>query len=114
MYSDLLLLLQREYIMSNKGLVYYNKVLAGTIEYRDKEYIFTYESSYFSNQSMPSIAISLSKKKQNTGLLFCFPFFMDYWLKEMKKHCSVQHLKLMKMIISPVFLRLQQVTLLVQ
>ncbi|NLD94780.1 MAG: phosphatidylinositol kinase [Fibrobacter sp.] len=61
--------------MSNKGLVYYNKVLAGTIEYRDKEYIFTYDLSYFSNQSMPSIAISLPKKKAEYRSPVLFPFF---------------------------------------
>jgi len=42
--------------MGKKGLVYYNDVLAGTIEYRENEYVFTYDNSYFSNQSMPSIS----------------------------------------------------------
>lgn len=61
--------------MNRKGFVYFNDVLAGTIEYRENEYIFTYDTSYFSNPSMPSIAISLPKKKIEYRSSILFPFF---------------------------------------
>lgn len=80
--------------MSKKGLVYYNNVLAGTIEYRENEYVFTYDNSYFSNQSMPSIALSLPKKKIEYRSSVLFPFFYGLLAEGNEKSLQCSLLKI--------------------
>jgi HipA-like protein len=80
--------------MSNKGLVYYNDVLAGTIEYRENEYVFTYDTSYLSNQSLPSIAISLPKKRSEYRSLVLFPFFYGLLAEGSEKALQCSALKI--------------------
>jgi len=61
--------------MSKKGLVYYNSILAGKLEYLDNEFIVRYDPEYFSDRSLPPISLSLPKSKIEYRSSVLFPFF---------------------------------------
>jgi HipA-like protein len=56
-------------------LVFYNDILAGTLEYCDNEYMFKYDLEYFNDKSLPAIALSLPKSKIEYRSSVLFPFF---------------------------------------
>lgn len=61
--------------MNKKGLVYYNDVLAGTLEYRDNEFFFRYDTAYLNDRSLPPVSLSLPKSKAEYRSPVLFPFF---------------------------------------
>ena len=61
--------------MQNKGLVYYNDVLAGEITRTATEYIFSYNPDYLNNSDLPSLSISLPKRAEEFRSEYLFPFF---------------------------------------
>ena len=61
--------------MNKKGLIYYNDIFAGTLEYRDNEYVFNYDMAYSNDRSLPPISLSLPKSKIEYRSSMLFPFF---------------------------------------
>jgi serine/threonine-protein kinase HipA len=57
------------------GLVYFNDDFAGRLEYREGEYIFTYDQAYLHNTSLPPIALSFPKTGRVYRSPVLFPFF---------------------------------------
>lgn len=80
--------------MSKRGLVYFNNVLAGTLEYRHPEYVFTYDDSYLNNPSLPSIALSLPKNKTVYHSPVLFPFFYGLLAEGYEKRLQCTALKI--------------------
>ena len=61
-----------------RGHVYYNEILAGTIsEEEGGMYIFKYEDSYYTNSTLPSISVTISKANQIHKCKGLFPFFYN-------------------------------------
>ncbi len=62
--------------MSRKANVYLNGVMAGTIEkFSQIEYVFTYETEYYSDPSSPAISLTLPKTQQVYESTSLFSFF---------------------------------------
>jgi HipA-like protein len=61
--------------MNKKGLVYFNDALAGTLEYRDNEFVFKYDQAYLSERSLPSVSLSFPKSRTEYRSPVLFPFF---------------------------------------
>lgn len=61
--------------MGEKGLVYYNDILAGEIIRTDTEYIFRYNPDYLNNDQFPSLSITLPKSVKEFRSEHLFPFF---------------------------------------
>ena len=61
--------------MNKKGLVYYNYIIAGVLEYRIGEYVFTYDRTYLADGALPPISLSFPKKKGEYRSAALFPFF---------------------------------------
>lgn len=61
-----------------KADVYYKGVLAGELtEVSRHEYLFKYYDSFFQNDSMPAISLTLPKTKQEYRSRTLFPFFFN-------------------------------------
>lgn len=59
-----------------KGGVYYNGKLAGVLEKKASDhYVFTYTDDYYNDFEMPSVSLTLPKKKQEHQSTVLFPFF---------------------------------------
>jgi HipA-like protein len=61
--------------MNKKGLVYYNNILAGILEYRDREFIFSYDPGYAHDESLPPVSLSFPKRTGEFRSTVLFPFF---------------------------------------
>jgi HipA-like protein len=58
--------------------VYRNRILAGTLsETESGNYIFTYDSAYFTDNSKPGISLTIPKKKLTHHSEYLFPFFYN-------------------------------------
>ena len=59
-----------------RGVVYNNKIAAGTIE-KDAEgfYLFQYNDEYYNNNNYPPISLTLPKTQQQYRAETIFPFF---------------------------------------
>jgi HipA-like protein len=80
--------------MSKSGLVFYNEILAGRIEYRDNEYVFTYDSAYIATEVLPSISLSLPKSRKIFHSPVLFPFFYGLLAEGANKHLQCEILKI--------------------
>ena len=58
--------------------IYRNGILTGTLTEDDEQnFIFKYDAVYFADESLPSISLTLSKKKRQYVSPFLFPFFSN-------------------------------------
>ena len=57
------------------GIVYFNNIKAGIIDKKNDEYIFTYDNEYFNDNALPSISLTLKKRKEPFRSNIMFPFF---------------------------------------
>jgi len=80
--------------MNKRGLVYNNNILAGTLEYSGSEFIFRYNTDYLSDTTLPAIALSLPKTKQEYRSAILFPFFYGLLAEGSEKtlQCSLLHI----------------------
>jgi len=78
--------------MQNKGLVYYNDILAGEIIRTDTEYIFYYNPDYLNNHDLPSLSISLPKRAEEFRSDYLFPFFYGLLAEGELKHLQCKKL----------------------
>ena len=47
-----------------RGIVYYNGIKAGVLEYNTDGYVFAYAEEYFHNNAMPAVSLTLPKTQQ--------------------------------------------------
>jgi serine/threonine-protein kinase HipA len=78
-----------------KGVVYMNGILAGIIE-RDPEglFHFRYADSYFQDQSMPAISLTLLKRQQQYDSPHLFSFFQGLLAEGINKDIQCRLLKI--------------------
>jgi HipA-like protein len=61
-----------------KAEIYRNDILAGILTETDSgTYVFTYDSTYFSDKSKPGISLTLPKKQSEYTSEYLFPFFYN-------------------------------------
>lgn len=61
-----------------RGAVYMNDRLAGILtEVSPTEYVFRYDDSYFTDNKMPAISLTLPKTQQEYRSAYLFPFFSN-------------------------------------
>lgn len=61
-----------------RGAVYMNDRLAGILtEVSPAEYVFRYDNSYFTDNKMPAISLTLPKTQQEYRSAYLFPFFSN-------------------------------------
>jgi HipA-like protein len=80
--------------MIKQGLVYYNNILAGTLEYTGSEFVFRYNENYLSDTFLPSISLSLPKTKQEYRSSILFPFFYGLLAEGSEKALQCSLLKI--------------------
>jgi serine/threonine-protein kinase HipA len=80
--------------MNKSGLVYYNGILAGRIERKNNDYVFTYDHIYFSDPSMPPIALSFPKSSHEFHSKVLFPFFFGLLAEGANKELQCKILKI--------------------
>jgi HipA-like protein len=80
--------------MSKAGLVYYNNILAGRMERRGKEYVFTYDAGYLADPALPSIALSFPKSLKEFHSPVLFPFFYGLLAEGANKKLQCTSLKI--------------------
>jgi HipA-like protein len=65
--------------MNRKANVYFNRILAGTIEETgdrgQKKYIYTYDHEYLADPKAPPVSLTLPKRKEPYLSETLFPFF---------------------------------------
>ncbi|MCB2195717.1 MAG: HipA N-terminal domain-containing protein [Bacteroidetes bacterium] len=78
-----------------KVKVYRNKELAGELIQENKNsYIFKYNDSYFSNDSLPAISLTLPKSQQEYKSTFLFPFFFNMLSEGVNRKLQSRQLKI--------------------
>jgi serine/threonine-protein kinase HipA len=61
-----------------KAEIYRNGILAGILtETNNGEYVFTYDPSYFNDETLPGISLTLPKKQREYTSKHLFPFFFN-------------------------------------
>ena len=80
--------------MAKKGLVYCNERFAGTLEYRDGIYFFTYDNDYVMDPESLSIALSLPKSSKKFSSPNLFPFFFGLLAEGTDKEIQCRTLKI--------------------
>ena len=80
--------------MSKKGFVFCNNRMAGIIEFLGDEYLFTYDPQYFTDHSMPSIALSFPKTCSEYRSPVLFPFFYGLLAEGDEKAMQCRMLKI--------------------
>ena len=80
--------------MNKKGLVFYNDVFAGTLEYDNRHYLFTYDSAYRADPALPAIALSFPKKQTVFHSPVLFPFFFGLLAEGAEKNLQCAVLKI--------------------
>lgn len=61
-----------------KAEIYRNGILAGILTETDSgEYVFTYDPSYFNDETLPGISLTLPKKQRAYTSKHLFPFFFN-------------------------------------
>ena len=81
-------------IMSKRGLVYYNNILAGEIIRSGSEYIFKYFREYLNNDELPSLSVSLPKSEEEYRSEHLFPFFYGLLAEGELKYFQCRKLKI--------------------
>lgn len=78
-----------------KVKVYRNNVLAGElIQENLKSYVFRYLDSYYSDESLPAISLTLPKKQQEYKSTFLFPFFFNMLSEGVNRKLQSRQLKI--------------------
>ncbi len=78
-----------------QGAVYYNGVLAGYLKkLKPEDYRFTYIDTYFNDPALPSISLTLSKKRQEHQSHILFPFFAGLLSEGINKEIQCRLLKI--------------------
>ncbi|MBU8891594.1 MAG: HipA N-terminal domain-containing protein [Bacteroidales bacterium] len=78
-----------------KAKVYRNSHLAGElIQENAKSYVFRYSDSYFSNDSLPAISLTLPKTQQEYKSEFLFPFFFNMLSEGVNRKLQSRQLKI--------------------
>jgi HipA-like protein len=80
--------------MSKAGLVCYNGIVAGRLELRDNEYSFTYAPEYLADASLPPVAVSFPKSRNEYRSPFLFPFFFGLLAEGANKELQCALLKI--------------------
>lgn len=80
--------------MNKKGEVFYNNTLAGVLEYRSGEYVFTYNAAYLADSSLPPVSLSFPKKKSTYRSSTLFPFFYGLLAEGNEKMLQCRTLKI--------------------
>lgn len=78
----------------SQGDVYYNTIRAGTIEYSQGRYVFTYDSAYLDDDSLPSISLTLPKREEPYVSDILFPFFFGLLAEGTTKEIQCRTLKI--------------------
>jgi serine/threonine-protein kinase HipA len=78
-----------------KVKVYRNKELAGElIQENPGSYVFRYADSYFTNESLPAISLTLPKSQQEYKSIFLFPFFFNMLSEGANRKLQSRQLKI--------------------
>ncbi|MCK5170970.1 MAG: HipA N-terminal domain-containing protein [Bacteroidales bacterium] len=78
-----------------KAKVHRNGELAGElIQENIKSYIFRYSDSYYSNDSLPAISLTLPKSQQEYKSEFLFPFFFNMLSEGVNRRLQSRQLKI--------------------
>jgi HipA-like protein len=78
-----------------KAKVYRNKEFVGElIQENTKSYIFRYNDSYFSNDTLPAISLTLPKTQQEYKSEFLFPFFFNMLSEGVNRKLQSRQLKI--------------------
>lgn len=81
--------------MSRKAAIYYNKVLAGTLEKTaNGTYIFRYDVQYLADPSLPAISLSFPKSQPEYQAQKLFPFFFGLLSEGVNKQTQCRLLKI--------------------
>ncbi|MBC8345710.1 MAG: HipA N-terminal domain-containing protein [Candidatus Marinimicrobia bacterium] len=75
--------------------VYRNEQLAGTlIQYNPKNYEFRYDDTWFTNDNLPAISLTLPKTQQTYRADHLFPFFFNMLSEGVNKKLQCRQLKI--------------------
>lgn len=78
-----------------KANVFYNKQLAGfLIEENRSSYSFSYEDSYYQNNAMPAISLTMPKTKQQYCSTHLFPFFYNMLAEGVNKQLQSRQFRI--------------------
>lgn len=78
-----------------KAEIYRNGVLAGVLTEIDSgSYVFTYDASYFNDNSKPGISLTLPKKQLEYTSEHLFPFFYNMLSEGTNKEVQSKQLKI--------------------
>ena len=78
-----------------KANVYRNGELVGTlIQFSIKDYEFRYDDSWFSNDELPAISLTMPKSKQVYKSEYLFPFFFNMLSEGVNRQLQSRHLKI--------------------
>ena len=80
--------------MNKAGIVYNNGRVAGRIERREKEYVFTYDTAYLADASSPSISLAFPKSCREYRSPVLFPFFFGLLAEGANKQLQCAALKI--------------------
>lgn len=75
--------------------VYRNDKKAGTLtEYNNKSYEFRYDDSWFNNDNLPAISLTLPKTQQTYHTDHLFPFFFNMLSEGVNKKLQCRQFKI--------------------
>jgi serine/threonine-protein kinase HipA len=77
-----------------KARVCFNRVFAGSLTKRGKEYIFLYDERYLADSSLPPISLTLPKEQAEYRAEILFPFFYGLLAEGENKAIQCQILKI--------------------
>ena len=78
-----------------KALVYRNGIVTGILTETDqREYIFTYDDTYFFNTDLPAISLTMPKDKQEYRSSTLFPFFFNMLSEGVNKKLQSRQFKI--------------------
>lgn len=77
-----------------QGIVYYNDIRAGIIEYSNGMYAFTYDDLYLSEESLPPISLTIPKRTEPYTSEILFPFFFGLLAEGITKELQCRTLKI--------------------
>ena len=81
--------------MSRRAAVYYNQVLAGSLEKTvSGTYIFSYDARYLADPSLPAISLSFPKRESAYQAQKLFPFFFGLLSEGVNKQTQCRLLRI--------------------
>jgi HipA-like protein len=81
--------------MSRKANVYFNGVLAGSIEkFETGKYRFQYDKAYLGNSELAAVSLSFPKREKPFLSAFLFPFFFGLLSEGTNKQNQCRFLKI--------------------